>query len=180
MVGLTPRWSRQRIWKRAGLRCGSARIVRHEKRRMHKPIVRLMLATLFGATVFASCASSIDEVAGCYSVVFLENANWSLMPPGTIELRTELGTNILERGNYLARTPKGEPGAGFKRAWWRPADGERIRLVWSTGFVWVVMELEKHEASLRDQAYAGSDRVRPPNSPPPRRVPVELRQVPCS
>lgn len=139
---------------------------------MHKPIARLMLATLFGAVVFASRASSLDEVAGCYSIVFLENVKWSLMPPETIELRTEIGTNILERGNYLARTTKGEPGAGFKRAWWQQADGDRIRLVWSTGFQAVVMELEKQEANLRGQAYTRGDVVPPPNAPPPRRVPV--------
>jgi len=148
---------------------------------MHKPIVRLMLATLSGAIFSVSCVSSIDRVAGCYSVAFLESVNWSpLMPPKTIELKTEIGTNILERGNYLARTPEGEPGAGFKRAWWQRAEGGYIRLVWSTGFQAVVMELEKHEDILRGQAYAGSDRVPPPGSPPPRRVPVELRRVPCS
>lgn len=147
---------------------------------MHKTIARLMLATLFSVTVLASRASSIDDVAGCYSVVFLENANWSLMPPETIVLKTERGKNILEEGNYLARTPQGEPGAGFKRAWWRPADGNRISLVWSTGFQAVIMELEKHEANLRGQAYTRGDVVPPPGSPPPRRVPVELRRISCS
>lgn len=123
--------------------------------------------------VVAACTSTTESrrgdegesdlaAVGCYSLALeawdppLDQALPAL--PGVVELKAELGTNVLEADRRLAR-PNPDDGIGvYAFSWWEPLRGDSVSMVWSTGFEGVALRLKREDQGLRGYAEPFFDR----------------------
>ncbi|HSM08461.1 MAG TPA: hypothetical protein VLA33_05530 [Gemmatimonadota bacterium] len=119
----------------------------------------------------AACAARQDVAEGIEGCYALELGEWNpprqavdepfQTPPAVFELLDSLGTESFEEGQRLVR-PKIEPG-DFRggSASWRWLSEDSVRVVWTTGFVMVDLELEVLGDRLEGVATARTDAVVP-------------------
>jgi hypothetical protein len=126
---------------------------------------------LVGLALCAACAARQDVAEGIEGCYALELGEWNpprqpgdepfQTPPAVFELLDSLGTEAFEEGQRLVR-PRIEPG-DFRggNASWRWLGEDSIRVVWTTGFVMVDLELGLGTGRLEGVATARTDAVVP-------------------
>ena len=97
---------------------------------------------------------------GCYS---LSLGAWSKTPeasppPGELRLLDSLGTDGMERNQKLVRNLNPDSTTRYWM-WWDHRLADSLRLVFSTGFVGVVVDVERHETTWDGRASAFTDMV---------------------
>jgi hypothetical protein len=116
------------------------------------------IAIFCAAATVAACSESasgpsFQQPEGCYDLLvgpWNGVADEVLLLPPAIELRAELGTDVLERDRRLVRPFPDTGNRSYRWSWWEPIEADSIRLIWSTGFTGIEMRLAR-----RSDGYLG-------------------------
>lgn len=116
----------------------------------------LFAAALAGVACSDSATSESSSPLGCYALTL---GRWDHPPeeglihlPEQIILTDERGTDVLENDRLLVRAYPDITLQAYRWSWWEPAEGDSLRIVWSTGFSGIEMMVGRSGADYRGVA----------------------------
>jgi hypothetical protein len=100
---------------------------------------------------------SPEAISGCYQLTLSE---WHpklnlgddavfVTPPASVKLLNERGTSGWEASGFIARPAPGVPPTIHRGSYWLPTGTRSIKIVWTTGFSGLSMNLTLEESGLR-------------------------------
>jgi hypothetical protein len=149
--------------------------------------LRRALAAILALAAHGSCASSRENrtpeaISGCYEMKVsdwqprlpLEGDAEFITPPDRIHLELEKPERGWRKGSYLVRPLPGSRSSIFRSGEWVFSDDE-VRILWTTGFSGLTMDLSITRHGLRGLAHTFWDFPRPTQT-----AAVEAKRVSCT